>query len=148
MTMPIIIYQPKVVVQPLDENGSPTSDAPVDVSCDFSSIEFGVDQPSNTVSTFCGKFQIPDDIEESVTGEFTINADTDSNWSPLVGVQVEMQVWDRVDATSYRTVNVHVGVNPSLYGTTQPGEARQPSVDFPVLSAVAWASGAYTAPSS
>jgi hypothetical protein len=83
-----------------------------------------------------------------VTGEFTINADTDSNWSPLVGVQVEMQVWDRVDATSYRTVNVHVGVNPSLYGTTQPGEARQPSVDFPVLSAVAWASGAYTAPSS
>ena len=148
MTMPIIIYQPKVVVQPLDEDGSPTSDEPVDVSCDFSSIEFGVDQPSTTVSTFCGKFQIPDDIEESVTGEFTINADTDGNWSPLVGVQVQMQVWDRVDATSHRTVNVHVGVNPSLYGTTAPGEARQPSVDFPVLSAMAWASGSYTAPSS
>ena len=48
MTMPIIIYRPKVVVQPLDENGSPTSDEPVDVSCDFSSIEFGVDQPSTT----------------------------------------------------------------------------------------------------
>lgn len=147
MTMPIIIYRPKVVVQPLDENGSPTSDAPVDVSCDFSSIEFGVDQPSTTVSTFCGKFQVPDDIEESVTGEFTINADTDGNWSTLVGSQVEMQVWDREDATSYRTVNVHVGVNPSLYGTTQPGQARQPSVDFPVLSAVAWAAGAYTPPS-
>ena len=144
MTMPIIIYRPKVVVQPLDENGSPTSDAPVDVSCDFSSIEFGVDQPSTTVSTFCGKFQVPDDIEESVTGEFTINADTDANWSPLVGVQVTMQVWDREDATSHRTVNVHVGVNPSLYGTTAPGEARQPSVDFPVLSAVAWADGEYT----
>ena len=148
MTMPIIIYRPKVVVQPLDEDGSPTSDEPVDVSCDFSSIEFGVDQPSTTVSTFCGKFQVPDDIEESVTGEFTINADTDGNWSPLVGVQVTMQVWDREDATNHRTVNVHVGVNPSLYGTTAPGEARQPSVDFPVLSAVAWASGAYTAPSS
>jgi hypothetical protein len=38
MTMPIIIYRPKVVVQPLDEAGSPTSDAPVDVSCDFSSL--------------------------------------------------------------------------------------------------------------
>jgi hypothetical protein len=144
VTMPIIIYRPKVVVQPLDEDGSPTSDAPVDVSCDFSSIEFGVDQPSTTVSTFCGKFQVPDDIEESVTGEFTVNADTDSNWSPLVGTQVTMQVWDREDATSHRTVNVHVGVNPSLYGTTAPGEARQPSVDFPVLSAMAWAVGAYT----
>ena len=148
MTMPIIIYRPKVVVQPLDAEGSPTSDEPVDVSCDFSSIEFGVDQPSTTVSTFCGKFQVPDDIEESVTGEFTINADTDSNWSPLVGVQVAMQVWDREDSASHRLVNVHVGVNPSLYGTTQPGEARQPSVDFPVLSAVAWATGVYTAPSS
>jgi len=148
MTMPIIIYRPKVVVQPIDAEGSPTSDEAVDVSCDFSSIEFGVDQPSTTVSTFCGKFQVPDDIEESVTGEFTINADTDSNWSPLVGSQVEMQVWDREDATTYRTVNVHVGVNPSLYGTTAPGEARQPSVDFPVLSAMAWASGAYTPPSS
>src|SRR5688572_22364214 len=148
MTAPIIIYQPKVVVQILDADGSPTADEPVDVSCDFSSIEFGVDQPSTTVSTFCGKFQVPDDIEESVVGEFTINADTDSNWSPLVGSQVAMQVWDRVDSTSHRTVNVHVGINPSLYGTTQPGEARQPSVDFPVLSAVAWASGAYTAPSS
>ena len=147
MTMPIIIYRPKVVAQILDENGSPTSDAPVDVSCDFSSIEFGVDQPSTTVSTFCGKFQVPDDIEESVTGEITVNADTDSNWSPLVGSQVQLQVWDREDATNHRTVNVHVGVNPSLYGTTQPGQARQPSVDFPVLSAVAWAAGAYTPPS-
>lgn len=147
MTMPIIIYRPKVVAQPLDENGSPTSDAPVDLSCDFSSIEFGVDQPSTTVSTFCGKFQVPDDIEESVSAEVTVNADTDGNWSPLVGSAVQLQVWDREDSTSHRTVNVHVGINPSLYGTTQPGQARQPSVDFPVLSAVAWASGAYTPPS-
>jgi hypothetical protein len=147
MTMPIIIYRPKVVLQALDADGSPTSDAPVDVSCDFSSIEFGVDQPSNTVSTFCGKFQVPDDIEESVTGEITVNADTDTNWSALVGAQCEMQVWDREDATRHRLVTVHVGVNPSLYGTTQPGQARQPSVEFPVLAAMAWADGAYTPPS-
>jgi hypothetical protein len=147
MTMPIIIYRPKVVMQPLDEDGSPTADPPVDVSCDFSSVEFGVDQPSNTITTFCGKFQIPDDIEESVSGEFTINNDTDDNWSTLVGAQVQMQVWDREDATRHRVVTVHVGVNPSLYGTTQPGEARQPSVDFPVLGPVAWADGTYTAPS-
>ena len=148
MTMPIIIYRPKVVAQILTEDGSPASDDPIDLSCDFSSIEFGVDQPSTTVATFCGKFQIPDDIEESVTGEFTVNADTDGNWSGLVGANVEMQVWDRDDSTDYRTVNVYIGVNPSLYGTTEPGSARQPSVDFPVLSAVAWASGSYTPPSS
>lgn len=148
MTMPIIIKRPKVVAQILTEAGSPTSDAPVDLSCDFSQIEFGVDQPSNTVTTFCGKFQVPDEIEESVSGEITVNADTDDNWNGLVGQQVELQVWDRDDATRHRTVTVYVGVNPSLYGTTQPGQARQPSVDFPVLSAVAWADGAYTAPSS
>jgi hypothetical protein len=147
MTMPIIIYRPKVVAQPLDEDGSPTSDAPVDLTSDNSSIEFGVDQPSTTVTTFCGKFQVPDDIEESVSGEFTVNADTDTNWSGLVGLQVQLQVWDREDATRHRMVNVHVGANPSLYGTTTPGEARQPSLDFPVLSAVAWETGGYTAPS-
>jgi hypothetical protein len=147
MTMPIIVYRPKVVAQILDEDGSPTADPPVDVSCDFSSIEFGVDQPSTTVTTFCGKFQIPDDIEESVSGEFTVNADTDDNWDGLVGSQVQLQVWDREDSARHRTVNVHVGVNPSLYGTTEPGSARQPSVDFPVLSSVAWADGAYVAAS-
>lgn len=146
MTTPLIVYRPKVVVTVLDDIGSPTSDEPVDVSCDLSSIEFGVDQPSTTVSTFCGKFQVPDDIEESVSAEFTINADTDANWSPLVGNRVMLQVWDREDSTSHRVVEVHVGINPSLYGTTQPGEARQPSVDFPVLQAMAWAVGAYTAP--
>jgi hypothetical protein len=146
MTMPVIVYRPKVVATPVTENGSPSGDS-VDVSCDFSSIEFGIDQPSTTVTTFCGKFQVPDDIEESVTGEFTVNADTDANWSGLVGEQVELQVWDREDSTTHRLVTVHVGANPSLYGTTQPGEARQPSIDFPVLSAVEWASGEYTAPS-
>ena len=147
MTMPIIIYRPKVVAQIVDDDGSPTSDAPIDLSCDFSSIEIGVDQPSTTVTTFCGKFQVPDDIEESVSGDVTVNADTDANWTPLVGQRVELQIWDRQDSTSHRTVTVHVGVNPSLYGTTAPGEARAPSVDFPVLSSVAWASGAYVAPS-
>lgn len=149
MTMPIIIRRPKVVMTILDAAGSPTSDLPIDVSCDFSTLTIDVDQPSNTVSTFCGKFQIPDDIEETVTGDFTVNSDTNDNWSPLVGATVLMQVWDRDDATEHRTATVYVGANPSLYGATAPGEARQPSLDFPVVGdAVAWATGAYTAPSS
>src|SRR5262245_33617840 len=146
--MPIIIRRPKVVMTILDADGSPTSDLPIDVSCDFSVLTIDVDQPSNTVSTFCGKFQIPDDIEESVSGDFTVNADNDANWAPLVGATCLMQVWDRDDATRYRHANVYVGVNPSLYGATEPGQARQPTVDFPVLSAVAWADGSYTPPSS
>lgn len=144
---PIIIYRPKVIATPVDETGTPTGDA-VDVSCDFSSIEFGVTQPSNTVTTFCGKFQVPDEIEESVSGQITVNADTETNWTDLVGEMVEMQVWDREDSTRHRLVTVHVGFNPSLYGTTQPGQARQPNTDFPVLVAMAWAAGAYVAPGS
>lgn len=147
MTMPIIIYRPKVVAQILDEDGSPASDAPIDLSCDFSSIEFGVDQPSSTTTTFCGKFQTPDDIEESVSGEITVNADTHENWNGLVGATCQMQVWDNEAYTWHRTVNVYVGANPALYGTTEPGSARQPSLDFPVQSAVAQATGAYTPPS-
>jgi hypothetical protein len=147
MTMPIIVYRPKVVATPVDEEGAPSGDAE-DVSCDFSSIEFGVDQPSNTITTFCGKFQIPDDIEESVSGEITVNADTYARWADLVGEMVQFQVWDREDSSVHRLVTVHVGVNPGLYGTTQPGEARQPSVDFPVLSAVSQETGGYTAPGS
>lgn len=144
---PIIIYRPKVVATPVDEEGTPTGDA-VDLSCDFSSVEFGVDQPSNTVTTFCGKFQIPDEIEESVSGQVTVNADTSGNWTGLVGERVELQVWDREDSASHRLVTVHVGFDPSLYGTTQPGQARQPNVDFPVLGPMSWESGGYTAPGS
>lgn len=147
MTMPIIIYRPKVIATPVDDTGTPTGDS-VDVSCDLSTIEFGVDQPSNTVTTFCGKFQVPDEIEESVSAQVTVNADTDGNWSDLVGETCEFQVWDREDSTTHRLVTVFVGVNPSLYGTTQPGQARQPSVDFPVLGAMSWQNGSYSAPSS
>lgn len=144
MTMPIIIYRPKVVIQPLDEAGAPAG-SPVDVSCDLSSVELTVDQPIATVTTFCGKFQVPDEIEEGATLEVTVNADTDSNWSPLVGVQGEFRVWDREDSTTYRKFNAHIGVNPSLYGTNTPGEARTVSFDVPVTSDVEWATGAYSA---
>ena len=141
MTAPIIVYRPKLILQPLDDAGDPDG-ASVDVSCDMSSVELGVDQPLITATTFCGKFQVPDDIEESASFEVTVNADTNDNWSALVGRQVEARVYDRTDSTSYRSFTTEIRVNPSLYGPTQPGEARTVSFDVPVLSAPEWGTDA------
>ena len=68
----------------------------------------------------------------------TVNADTDSNWSPLVGKTVRAELYDRTDATKYRTFDTQINLNPSLYGPTTPGEARTFSFDVAVLSEVEW----------
>lgn len=137
MTAPIVIYRPKLIIQPLDENGADDG-ATVDVSCDVSSVELAPDVPLTTVTTFCGAFSTPGELEVTATIEFTINADTDDNWSALVGDSVEMRVYDREDSTEYRKFTSQVSLNPSLYGPTTPGEPRQFTVDFPVLSEVVW----------
>jgi hypothetical protein len=137
MVAPIIIYRPKLIIQPLDAAGA-DSGPTVDVSCDVSSVELSPDIPLTTVTTFCGAFSTPGELEVTATIEFTINADTDDNWSALVGDSVEMRVYDREDSTEYRKFTSQVGINPSLYGPTTPGEARTFSVDFPVLSEVEW----------
>jgi len=134
---PIIIRNPLLHLQPLDEAGADVGDA-VDVSCDMSSVELTPDTPTIEVETFCGKFDIPDTVGVDASFEVTVNADTDANWSPLVGVSVRAEVYDRSDGTRYRTFNTIIPINPSLYGPTTPGEARTFSFDVPVLSDVAW----------
>lgn len=133
MTMPIVVYRPTLLLQPLDENGDPDG-AAVDVSCDMSSVELGVTQPLINVSNFCGKYSIPDDIEESATFEVAVNADTYTRWAALVGVTVQAQIKDRTTDTDYRAFNTEIRINPALYGTTSPGEARTISFDVPILS--------------
>ena len=137
MTAPIIVYRPLLHLQPLDEDGEDDG-AAVDVSCDMSSVELTVDTPTTDVTTFCGNFQIPDDITVGATFEVTVNADTDSNWSALVGRMVRAELYDRTDSTKYRTFDTQIMLNPSLYGPDTPGEARAFSFDLAVLSAVAW----------
>ena len=137
MTAPIIVYRPQLHLQPLDEAGADDG-AAVDVSCDMSSVELTVDTPTTDVTTFCGNFQVPDDITVGATLEVTVNADTDTNWSALVGKRVRAELWDRNDATKYRTFETQIMLNPSLYGPTTPGEARAFSFDVAVLSAVEW----------
>lgn len=138
MTAPIVIYKPQLKFQPFDDAGDPDGD-PVDLTCDASTAELGVTTPTTTVSTFCGKFQVPGDIEESATVSITVNPDTDDNWSDILGVTGEMQVYDRQDATKYRKFTTLIVANPSLYGATTPGEVRTVDLDLPVLSPIAWA---------
>lgn len=139
MVAPIIVYRPLLHLQPLDEDGEDEG-SPVDVSCDMSSVELTVDAPLTEVKTFCGNFQIPDDIVPGATFEVTVNSETDANWSALVGLTVRAELYDRTDASRYRTFNTQIMLNPSLYGPTTPGEARTFSFDVAVLSAVEWVS--------
>lgn len=143
MTTPIIIYRPLLILQELDGSGGAAVGSPVDVSCDMSSVELGLDAPIITVATFCGKFQVPDDIEESATLEVTVNDDTSGNWAPLVGKFVQAKVFDRtadnVVGGKYRTFETFIPSDPSLYGPTTPGEARVVSFDVPITAPIEWA---------
>lgn len=135
--IPIIVRNPLLHLQPLDEDGVDDG-AAVDVSCDMASVELGVDTPTVDVTTFCGNFSIPDEISVSATLEVTVNSDTDANWSPIVGKTVRAELYDRTDATRYRTFTTVIPINPSLYGPTTPGAARSHSFELAVLSAVEW----------
>ena len=135
--IPIIIKNPLLHLQPLDDAGADDGDA-VDVSCDLSSVELTPDTPTIDVTTFCGTFNIPDEPTINASLEVTVNNDTDANWAPIVGKTVRAELYDRNDASRYRTFTTVVVINPSLYGPTTPGESRTFSYDIPVLSAVAW----------
>jgi hypothetical protein len=104
------------------------------------SVELTVDTPTTDVTTFCGNFQVPDDIVVGSTWEVTVNADTNGRWTALVGRRVRAELYDRTDATTYRTFETQINLNPSLYGPTNPGDPRQFSFDVAVLSEVEWAS--------
>lgn len=137
MTAPIVIYRPVLILQPLDENGDPDG-AAVDVSCDMESIELGVESPQIEVTNFCGTYQVPDDIAESATFGVIVGEDTDTRWSGLVGDTVEARVKDRGASNKYRKFQTMILLNPSLYGVTQPGEARTIEFDVPVLTSPEW----------
>lgn len=137
MVAPIIVYRPLLHLQPLDAEGAEDG-SPVDVSCDMSSVELTVDTPTTNVKTFCGNFQVPDDIEVGATFEVTVNDETDSRWSGLVGSRVRADLYDRNDTSKYRSFETQITLNPSLYGPDEPGEARAFSFDLAVTSAVTW----------
>jgi len=138
MVAPIIVKNPLLHLQPLTDEGADDG-ALVDVSCDMSSVEIGIDTPTIEAVTFCGSFSIPDEPTVTATLEVTVNNDTDANWSAIVGKMVRAELYDRTDASRYRTFDTIVPINPSLYGPTKPGETRTFSFDVAVLGPVAWA---------
>jgi len=137
MVMPIVVYRPKFHLVPLVD-GEPSEGELVDVSCDMVSVELGLDTPMITVKTFCGTLTVPDDIEESASVEVAVNAETSSLWAPLVGTQVEARIYDRNDSVDYRRFDTQIPADPSLYGATEPGEARTVEMDLPILSSPEW----------
>jgi hypothetical protein len=136
MTAPIIVYRPLLHLQPLTALGADDG-AAVDVSCDMASVELTPDTPVTEVENFCGKYTIPDEANVEATFEYIINEDTYANWSALVGKRVRAELYDRTDATWYRTFETQIVLNPALYGPDTPGEPRQFSNTQAVLSAVA-----------
>lgn len=131
----IIVKNPTMVLQPLDENGDP-SGAPVDVSCDVQSAELDASVPTSSVTTFCGTFQTAGDPEIGFTVTVVVQDDTNTRWASLVGDSVEVQLKDRTTDTTYRSFTSLVPLNPALYGPTEPGEPRSFDFDMPVLSEV------------
>lgn len=109
---PIIIKNPLLHLQPLDEDGADDG-ALVDVSCDMQSVEITPETPTIDVKTFCGSFSIPDEPSFAASFGVAVNADTDANWSPLVGKTVRAEVYDRNDASRYRTFDTVIPINPS-----------------------------------
>jgi hypothetical protein len=138
MAGPIIIKNPMLLFQELDASGDPTGDPPVDVSDDVTSVELGFDQDIGTITTFTGSFRIPGEVINSATVSCVMTADTDTNWDALIGLSVEARVYDREDATRYRAFTTEINVNPSLYGSTTPGEAREVDIELPVFGDIAW----------
>lgn len=136
--IPIIVYRPTLFLQPLNAAGADVG-SPEDVSCDMASVELSPETPTIDVSTFCGNYSLPGEVSVAATFEVAVNTDTDANWAPLVGVTCRAELRDKATDTKYRTFTTVIPINPSLYGPTNPGEARQFSFDVPVLSEVEWA---------
>lgn len=139
---PIIIKDPELYAKALDAAGEPTADPAVDLSDDTSAVALDYDQSMDTIRTFGGNYTIPGEVEESATISVVVGADTSTNWAALVGESIELRVKDRADATKYRAFRTEIPVDPSLYGTTEKGEARTVDIEVPVLSAIEWVTGA------
>jgi hypothetical protein len=126
------------MVQPLDDAGAAVG-TPIDVSSDVRTFELAPDQTIDHVSTFAGKFTTMAETSFTATVEGLLSVDSRTTWPPLVGQSVEVQVFDREDATEYRTFESEIPFDPSLFGTDDAeGQVREWSMELPVLSDITW----------
>lgn len=139
MAKPLIIRNPKLVIQPLDDAGAALGVA-VDVSSDVRTFEIAPDQTIDHVSTFAGKFTTMAETSFTATVEGILSVDSRTTWPDLVGVSCSVQVYDRQDSTEYRVFESEIPFDPSLFGTDDAeGQTREWSMELPVLSDVTWA---------
>jgi hypothetical protein len=144
-------YKPKLVLTELDttvDPPTPVAGTETDVSCDIVDATPDVEVPTSTTKTFCQTVTIVGDPEESFELTVAVRDETSADWAPLLGKPIRVQLWDRQSDTDHRTFDSLLVVDPSLYGTTTPGEARTVTVPLPVLTPVKWAAGAYTPPAA
>ncbi len=133
---PVIVYKPKLVVEVYDPDTGLLDGVDHELTDDVSSAEISVDTGVNTVATFAGKYQIPQTPEPSATLHVIVTEGISARWAAVVGAFAQMRVFDRTDSGDYRAFDTIIPVNPALYGTTEPGEAREMDIECPVLSDV------------
>jgi hypothetical protein len=135
---PLIIRNPKLVLQPLDAAGA-AQGTPVDVSSDVRTCEIAPDQSIDSVSTFVGTFTTMADTKFTCTVEGILSVDSRTLWPDLVGQPVKVQLYDRTDSVDYREFESEIPFDPSLFGTDDAeGQVREWSMELPVLSEPAW----------
>lgn len=132
MTAPLIIRDPIATITKLVA-GVETG-AAVDVSDDVAKVELTPTVPTTNVQTFSGKYQQAGDPEWAGSASIVNNEDLEANWTPLVGFQVRIKLFDRAELTTYRTFDSEILFNPALGGPTAPGAARTFDMALPVLS--------------
>lgn len=133
---PVIVYKPRLIVEAYDPLTGLLDTIDFPLTDDVSSVEIGVSTDVNTIATFAGKYQVPQTPEPEATLHVIITAGISARWAPVVGKFAQMRVYDRTDEADFRAFDTIIPVNPALYGTTEPGEAREVELTVPVLSDV------------
>ena len=133
---PVIVYNPKVVVEAYVPETGLLSGTDVELTDDVATAEIGIDTPVGSVKTFGGIFQVPQTPEPSATLHIIVTEGISARWLPLVGDLVQMRVYDRGADGEYRAFDTIIPVDPYLFGTTEPGEVRESDIELPVLSEV------------
>jgi hypothetical protein len=135
---PLIIRNPKLLIQKLDAAGAPAGTA-VDVSSDVRTCEIAPSQSIDSVSTFAGTFTTMADTTFACTVEGILSVSSRTLWPDLVGEAVRIQLYDREDSTEWREFDSEIPFDPSLFGTDDAStQTREWSMELPVLSDVSW----------
>jgi hypothetical protein len=131
---PIIVYKPRLVVEAYDPETGLLDTVDHELTDDVSVVEIDVSTDVNTIATFAGKYQVPQQPEPEAALHVIVTSGISARWAPVVGKFAQMRVYDRGDTTEFRAFDTIIPVNPALYGSTEPGEAREMDLTIPVLS--------------